>query len=244
MRLWPIIGVVTAAAVDDQSSLLLQRLVMRMDRLESDNAALQGDNAALKRNISALASRLDQASAPGPGPLAGELRIFEADECPHGWTEHNSTQGYLLTGRPKHGKAGTRINRPLDAGEAARSPEHTHAATVTDGGHTHLADVNDPGHLHKIDDSGHSHLTYQFNSPQRNGGPGPNGISWGTAMKNPPPRVETQGAKTGINTSKLALTGIQVSNQPAESNVHVSLDANDGGEGYPLVYVLVCQRSS
>jgi hypothetical protein len=29
---------------------------------------------------------------------------------------------------------------------------------------------------------------------------------------------------------------------PAKSNIQVSLASNKGGEGYPLVYVLICQR--
>ena len=41
------------------------------------------------------------------------------------------------------------------------------------------------------------------------------------------------------NTAK---TGIVVDALPAKSNIQVSLTANEDGEGYPLVYVLICQR--
>ena len=39
-----------------------------------------------------------------------------------------------------------------------------------------------------------------------------------------------------------SFTGIAISNAPAKSNIEVSFDADDAGERYPLVYVLVCQQ--
>ena len=41
-----------------------------------------------------------------------------------------------------------------------------------------------------------------------------------------------------------ALTGLTVTSQPSKSNTDVALDANGGGEGYPLAYVLVCERAA
>ena len=42
------------------------------------------------------------------------------------------------------------------------------------------------------------------------------------------------------NSSK---TGIVVDALPAKSNIQASLTTNKDGEGYPLVYVLICQRA-
>ena len=39
-----------------------------------------------------------------------------------------------------------------------------------------------------------------------------------------------------------ALTGLTVTSQLSKSNIDVALDANGGGEAYPLAYVLVCER--
>jgi hypothetical protein len=43
--------------------------------------------------------------------------------------------------------------------------------------------------------------------------------------------------------SSNATTGIIVEALPAKSNIQVSLASNEDGEGYPLVYVLICQRA-
>ena len=37
-------------------------------------------------------------------------------------------------------------------------------------------------------------------------------------------------------------TGITVDNLPAKSSIEVSIDANNAGEHYPLVYVLLCEK--
>ena len=39
-----------------------------------------------------------------------------------------------------------------------------------------------------------------------------------------------------------SFTGITVTNALAKSKLEVSVDLNDAGEHYPLVYVLVCQK--
>jgi hypothetical protein len=118
-------------------------------RLATRLASLELENAALKERI--------DGGGCGASALAGELKVFAADECPPGWREHNGTRGYLLTGRPGGGTVGTRINRPMDAGETVRSPEHTHTVSVNDPGHTHIVTVDDPGHDHVITDPGHGH---------------------------------------------------------------------------------------
>ena len=279
-------GVLANNAHSDQGVLEarfanLERMEARFAKLESDNALLQSQNADLK--------------AEG-GALVGELKVFEADECPPGWRESNSTQGYMLTGRPKGGAAGTRINRPLDAGEVLRSPEHTHAVTATDLGHTHVGTVHDPGHVHTITDPGHTHPitdpghvhtvtdpghTHTVSDPGHthpiySTGSTPGGTIIG-AYAGPPPYAlattttypsqssttgisvaaqsagislashttgiaGTNSAPAGVTGTNGALTGIVISNAPAKSNIEVSMDANEGGEAYPLVYVLICER--
>jgi hypothetical protein len=52
----------------------------------------------------------------------------------------------------------------------------------------------------------------------------------------------TNSAPAGVTGTNGALTGIVISNAPAKSNIEVSMDANEGGEAYPLVYVLICER--
>ena len=37
-------------------------------------------------------------------------------------------------------------------------------------------------------------------------------------------------------------TGIEIVNSASKSAIDVSVSANDGGEHYPLVYVLICQK--
>ena len=135
--------------------------------------------------------------------------------CPKGYAEPNTTQGMMFVGRPKNATSGAVFNRPLDAGELGRSPAHTHAVTVNDPGHTHVAAVNDPGH---------SHYLYQ------DGGPG------GDLVVDP-----VDGHQYDYSTES-AFTGITVTNALAKSKLEVSVDLNDAGEHYPLVYVLVCQK--
>jgi hypothetical protein len=177
-------------------------ILARFDALEAKNAKLEAENAEIKAALNATTT--------------GELKMFNAEECPPGWVEFNKTQGYLLTGRPKGGETGTTINRPMDVGEKGRSPEHSHEVGVEDLGHTHVTAVNDPGHSHS------------FTVNQLDAGDGTDAAHGGVK----PTQVVT-------NTSK---TGIVVDALPAKSNIQVSLTANEDGEGYPLVYVLICQR--
>ena len=135
--------------------------------------------------------------------------------CPKGFAEPNTTQGMLFVGRPKNATSGSVFNRPLDAGELGRTPAHTHAVTVNDPGHTHVAGVNDPGHKHSIPQQGLSV-----------GGQGSGFYADGSYQ------VYTDSA----------FTGITVNNAVAKSKLEVSVDLNDAGEHYPLVYVLVCQK--
>jgi hypothetical protein len=205
-------GVGIAAATDIES------LTLRLDKLGSTVSSLTADNKALQEQVAAL-----RAAAPGE-PLAGELRVFESDACPTGWREFAGTQGYLLTGRPKGGSTGTQINRALEAGEAARAAPHSHTATVTDSGHTHTAAVDDKGHSHTVDESAPDDV---MNVEMLSGG--------GREL---PIRTADCEAKPGGP----ATAGIAVTNQPAQAGVQVGVQANEGGEGYPLAYVLVCQR--
>ena len=46
----------------------------------------------------------------------------------------------------------------------------------------------------------------------------------------------------GTYPTESAFTGITVTNALAKSKLEVSVDLNDAGEHYPLVYVLVCQK--
>jgi hypothetical protein len=42
---------------------------------------------------------------------------------------------------------------------------------------------------------------------------------------------------------EFALTGISITNQASKANIDVSVEPNEGGEGYTLAYVLVCERT-
>ena len=161
--------------------------------------------------------------------LHGELRIFHADECPEGWVEFNRTQGYLMMPRPAGGRVGTQLNRAMEAGETARAPEHSHEVTVTDLGHTHVTAIEDPGHFHN-----HTHTFVMFGS----GGDGSEGqgVGGGWASANT--------CKPNMNDATVNTTGISVDVAMAKSNIQASLSSNKRGEAYPLVYILVCRRSS
>jgi hypothetical protein len=166
-------------------------------------------------------------------------------------------KGYLLTGRPEGGKAGTTINRPMNAGEKGRVLAHTHTVSVKDPGHTHVAAVKDPGHDHTIVDPGHKHTLddpgHKHTSPQHNyksattgDGSSHHDIGYdGNSEHTSADKtgIQEQLVKSGIE-DEVALTGIGISNLPAESNIEVSLDPNQGGEGYPLAFVLVCERAT
>jgi hypothetical protein len=151
---------------------------------------------------------------------AGALLTFVDGRtvCPKGTTEANITQGMVLVGRPKNGKTGAVFNRPFDAGEIGRGVTHSHDVSVKDPGHTHVGIVNDPGHTHNIT---YTHF---------HGGDGR--VMYPYAMGPNQEHYPTQQAKTGIT----------VDNLPAKSSIEVSIDANDAGEHYPLVYVLLCQK--
>jgi hypothetical protein len=184
-------------------------ILHRLEALEAKYTEVTAKNAEIQAALNAT--------------TAGELKVFNADECPPGWVEFNKTQGYLLTGRPKGGETGTTINRPMDVGEEGRSPEHSHEVGVEDLGHTHETVVNDPGHNHSVE------LGDNFADPATSIQP--------TADKRPP----TDSRVTSLPTV-VAKTGIIVDALAAKSNIQVSLTSNKDGEGYPLVYVLVCQR--
>jgi hypothetical protein len=192
-------------------------ILARIEAVEAKNAdmtakytAMKAENAEIKATLNATA--------------AGELKMFNAEECPPGWVEFNKTQGYLLTGRPKGGETGMTINRPMDIGETGRSPEHSHEVGVEDLGHTHVMAVNDPGHSHDSPDwVDTAHYSSSSGSPRS-----------GYAIKN-----HGSNRHPTTNTSQ---TGIVVDALIAKSNIQVSLTSNEDGEGYPLVYVLICQR--
>eukprot|EP00935_MAST-01C_sp_MAST-1C-sp1_P000059 g59.t1 len=86
------------------------------------------------------------------------------------------------------------------------------------------------GHVHAngIDDPGHDHH-YSFDMQDIRDGDG------GTVQY-----VHQDGPDSGADTQD-SFTGITISNAAAKSNIEVSIDANDAGEHYPLVYVLICQ---
>jgi hypothetical protein len=195
MRVTLILACLTATAA------ALTEITAKNAEVTAKYAEIQAENAEIKAMLNATTT--------------GELKIFNAEECPPGWVEFNKTQGYLLTGRPKGGETGTTINRPMDVGEQGRSPEHSHEIGVEDLGHTHVMTVNDPGH---------GHFTQACSS-------GVGGTGWGGSW-----------SCSYEITSSLNKTGIVVDALPAKSNIQVSLASNKDGEGYPLVYVLICQR--
>jgi hypothetical protein len=191
-------------------------ILERLEALERANREMKAENAEIKATLNATS--------------AGVLKVFNAEDCPLGWVEFNKTQGYMLTGRPKGGQTGTTINRPMDVGEKGRSPEHSHEVGVEDLGHTHETVVNDPGHSHT--NAPHSHHSPLGNREGGTAGPAPNEYHEGAALSTGP-------ASVAIDTNK---TGIIIDALPAKSNIQVSLTTNKDGEGYPLVYVLICQR--
>jgi hypothetical protein len=117
----------------------LRQLLTKNTALEADNAAMKADNVAMQAQRSVS--------------TAGELKMFIGGHttCPDGYREPNVTQGMLLVGRPRNGKTGAAFNRPLDAGEVGRTPEHSHTVNVDDPGHTHSSTVDDPGHGHGVE---------------------------------------------------------------------------------------------
>ena len=184
-------------------------------------------------HVRALEQRVEKLSAKNvvletklnatPTLPAGALLTFADGRtvCPEGTAEPNITQGMMLVGRPKNGKTGAVFNRPFDAGEIGRTPTHSHAVSVNDAGHTHVGIVNDPGHEHST--SLHNFATTAQGTPGGTVGTWPVGQLIGLP-------------------SNVSKTGITVDNLPAKSSIEVSIDANDAGEHYPLVYVLLCQK--
>jgi hypothetical protein len=201
----------------------LRQLLTKNTALEADNAAMKADNVAMKADNVAM-------KAQRSASTAGELKMFVGAHttCPEGYREPNVTQGMLLVGRPRHGKTGAAFNRPLDAGEIGRTPDHSHTVTVDDPGHTHASTVNDPGHGHGVEAYRNQGMNYQQ----------PDGCVGDCIQTTQPYRLQ-QGPLIGINQSK---TGITINSQHTKSAIQVSVDANSAGEDYPLVYVLICQK--
>jgi hypothetical protein len=166
--------------------------------------------------IAAFKAQLMNATPTLP---AGALLTF-ADgrtKCPVGYAEPAHLKGRVMTTIPINGTSGAVFNRPFDAGEIGRTPAHLHAVSVHDPGHNHVNLVNDPGH-------GHSVTIDQFGAPGSGRGGG----------------TSDHGDQTYFSNS--SKTGITVDSQPAKTNIEVSIDTNDAGEHYPLVYVLLCQK--
>ena len=203
-------------ALASTAALTDSEIVARLESLEKENAVMRRENLQIKAELSQALKGLN-----------GELRIFHADECPEGWIEFNRTQGFMLTGRPKNGTSGMTFNRPFDAGEEGRSPSHAHEATVSDPGHTHLNAVIDPGHAHL-----HSH---KFQMGNAGGGNCPD------PKENICSESLVYSTETDATVNK---TGISVDSLPSQSSISVSIRTNEAGEHFPLVYVLVCQKST
>ena len=174
---------------------------------------------SMGQEIAALKQEVKHLKATQVLPAGALLTFVDGRTvCPEGTAEPNATKGMVLVGRPEGGATGATFNRPFDAGEVGRTPAHSHAASVKDLGHVHANGINDPGHYH--DERGY---------PEGSGQPA---IKFG----------ETGNNEGNFDTAS-AFTGITISNAPAKSNIKVSIDADDAGEHYPLVYVLVCQKA-
>jgi hypothetical protein len=182
------------------------------DRMRALEEQMQKDHD----EIAALKAQLSAT----PALPAGALLTF-ADgrtKCPAGFIEPEHLKGRVMTATPINGTSGAVFNRPFDAWEIGRTPAHSHAVSVNDPGHTHVGVVNDPGHshsMHGVNRAGHG---FDSAGPANSGDPMPD-----------------------FNTNR-SKTGIVVDNLPAKSSIEVSIDANDAGEHYPLVYVLLCQK--
>jgi hypothetical protein len=215
---------VTALAAAGAGALTDSDILHRLEALEAKNTKMEAENTEIKAENAEIKAENAEITATLNATTAGELKMFNAEECPPGWVEFNKTQGYLLTGRPKGGETGTTINRPMDVGEEGRSPEHSHEVGVTDLGHTHTMVVNDPGHNHGSNVETNDCHCYTAS--------GNNGVAYN---EQPPHWMPIQ--------TKVNKTGIVVDALPTKSNIQVSLTSNEDGEGYPLVYVLICQRA-
>lgn len=115
------------------------------------------------------------------------------------------------------------VGRPKDGktGDQINTPlANEEKARV--GPHSHEVTVNDKGHGHDIADPGHTHA-FPIDDPRT----GYNaGLSWT--------------APSGGATNAASKTGITVNS--ANANIDVSVKAT-ASEGYPLAYVLICQRA-
>jgi hypothetical protein len=175
---------------------------------------------ALEQRNSVLEAKVEKLSAEKGELPAGALLTFADGRtvCPEGTIEPAHLKGRMMTTIPINGTSGAVFNRPFDAGEMGRTPAHSHAVSVNDPGHNHVNIVNDPGHVHAA-----------YLMQDRQGNPPGHGDGKDGSRKI---NVETNSSKTGISVVAL----------PAKSDIEVSIDANDAGEHYPLVYVLLCQK--
>ena len=129
-----------------------------------------------------------------------------------------SLKGYLLMARPKNSTTGTVINTPLSKDETFRIGPHGHNVTVTDNGHRH--DISDPGHSHSVETKGHEHSCYD-------------------------PHVQNCWIDTATGSTGPSRTNVGV--VATKSNINMAVQttgASITSEGYPLAYVLLCQRVS
>jgi hypothetical protein len=177
-------------------------------------------DASMEERMRALEQRVEEKISAIEAQVLpeGALLTF-ADgrtKCPVGYVEPAHLKGRMMTTIPINGTSGVVFNRPFDAGEIGRTPAHSHAVSVNDPGHTHVGIVNDPGHAH--------------------GWPG----AWSNRIQGWPAHSMLQSASFADTTTNK--TGITIDNLPAKSAIEVSIDANDAGEHYPLVYVLICQK--
>jgi hypothetical protein len=179
------------------------------------------ENPVLQNIISRLTA-LERENAEIKAKLnatEGALLMF-ADgrtQCPEGWAEPAHLKGRMMTTMPIDGKSGSTFHRPFEAGEEGRTPSHSHDVTLTDHGHSHENMVDDPGHRHEV-------KTFPTGTGELDCG-----------------KRHCSAAARNLN-STIDKTNIKVESLSAKSAVSVSIDANDDGEHYPLVYVLICQK--
>jgi len=147
-----------------------------------------------------------------PTSPAGMVQLVYGTACPAGWTEVIEFRGQVIAGAPVPAAGGTTNKQPP---LDVKEPGRVgpHTHKVTDAGHTHTATVSDPGHSHSY-----------------------TGVSMGTKIH------DVNGERDGGNTlqSGSAVTGINITNSASTSSITVN--TNEGGEFYPLAYVIACQR--
>lgn len=236
-----------ARPTNGTSAWTLESIGYSLTAMTQQLTVLEKENAELKRSIA---------------KSSGELTLFVDGrvDCPAGSVEVNTTQGFILTGRPKGGETGATFNRAFDAKEQGRSAPHVHTTNIIDKGHAHESGVVDPGHKHvitlkdpghkhsiTITDPGHIHRLQQGDKGQKGGSLQPDGQQQQTKFK-------SDAAKTGITASAATVstgitatstgspTGVGVQVKPSKTSILVNVNKNVGGEYEPLVYVLVCQQ--